>query len=187
MNADAPRLAVSVLRTGGFLADTVLLAQLLALCGLLLWFFGESDWAGFAVVGGSVAGMLSIFAFMFFGMLSWFWGAAAFWRSFHPLNLALAMCAGAGYTIVVYGKFPAVLAAAVFGFVLAAAAGRFLPNHPRAWIALCVGVLSFRYVLPWRFSGVAAAAVAVFVFAVWLRHNLPSRPGKKFNAAGGAE
>ncbi|MGI9296833.1 MAG: hypothetical protein ACR2QC_02915 [Gammaproteobacteria bacterium] len=178
MNAAAPHSANSVLRVGGFLADTVLLAQLLALCGFSLWFFGESEWAGFAVIGGSIAGMLAIFAFTLFGVLSWFWGAAEFWRTFHPLNLALAMCAGAGYTVVVYGKFAAVSASAVFGLAAAAVAARFLPNNPRAWIAACIGILSLRYALPWRFSGIAAAAVAVFVFAVWLRNNLPNR-GKK--------
>lgn len=157
------------------MADTVLLAQLLALCGFVLWFFGASDWAGFAVVGGSVAGMLSVFAFMLFGILSWFWGAAAFWRTFHPLNLVLAMCAGAGYTIIVHGGVWTVLASAFAGLVAAVVGARFLPNHPRAWIALCIAVLSLRYVVPWRFSGIAAAAVAVLIFSVWARRNFLQR------------
>ena len=166
--ADAPRAVAVFLRTGGFLADTVLLAQLLALCGFALWFFGASDWAGYAVIGGAVAGMLSVFAFSLFGGLSWFWGAAAFWRTFHPLNLALTMFAGAGYAVVVYGKLAAVLAAAMVGFAAARGVLRLLPNHPRAWIAICIGVLSLRYALPWRLSGVAAAAVAVFVLTAWM-------------------
>lgn len=180
MTASPPRVVSALLRTGGFLADTLFLAQALALCGLVLWQIGESDWAGFAVVGGSVAGMLSVFAFGLFGALSWFWGAADFWRTFHPLNLSLAMCAAAGYSVVVYDAAAAALTAAAAGLAVAAAVAKFLPNHPRAWIAVCIAVLSLRYALPWRVSGIAAAAAAVVVFSLWLRCNLPPRLAKIF-------
>ena len=63
--ADSPRIAAAFLRTGGFLADALFLAHILALCGMLLWFLDKSDLAGFALIGGSVAGLLSVFRVQF--------------------------------------------------------------------------------------------------------------------------
>ena len=171
MPADAPppRLAAAFLRIGGFAADAVFLAQLLALCGFFWWRAGASDLAGFSVIGGSVAGMLGVFSFGLFGFISWFWGAAAFWRTLHPPNLALAMIFAASYYALVYGYWMAQTAAAAGGALLAAACWRALPNHPRAWLALCLALMSLRYALPWRYSGIAAAGMALFVLAAWAR------------------
>lgn len=173
MNASAPPHSVAaILRVGGFLADTLFLAQILALCGIALWFFGKPDLAGFAVIGGSVAGLLSVFAFNLFGAMSWVWGADAFWRSLHPLNLALALFGAAGYAVVIHDKPGAVLLSATIGIAAGAAGAKILPHHPRAWIAICMCLLAMRYVVPWRLSGIAAAAAAVVILSVWLRHNL---------------
>ncbi len=171
VNAAAPRRA-ALFRVGAFLADAVFLAQLLALCGFMWWRAGgDSDAAGFSVVGGSVAGMLGVFAFGVFGFLSWFWGAAAFWRTLHPLNLALALVFAASYYALIYGYWKIQFAAAAVGAAAAAACWRLLPNHPRTWLALCLALMSARYILPWRYSGIAAAGVALFVLAAWAREN----------------
>lgn len=162
----------TALRIGGFLADTLLLAQSFALFGLMFWVFGyTTDAAGFAIIGGAVAGVISVFSFVLFGLLSWFWGAGEFWRTFHPLNLSVALLAAALYYAFFYDKWTAVATAMVVGGALSAAAWRFLPHHPRVWIALCLGVLLIRYAMPWRYAGMIAAAVSVFVFVPWRYYN----------------
>ena len=159
----------TILRSGEFLGDTLLLAHVASFIGGVLWFSGyASDESGFAIIGGAVAGLLSVFAFSLFGTASWFWGPARFWRSFHPLNLSLAMADGALYYAFFYGKWTAIAVAATVGGLAAAAVLRPLSNHPKAWIALCLVVMLSRYTLPWRLYGIAAAAIAVFIFVAWL-------------------
>ncbi|MGI9307327.1 MAG: hypothetical protein ACR2P5_08515 [Gammaproteobacteria bacterium] len=153
------------------MADTIFLAQILSIGGFALWQAGYvSDWAGFAVIGGSIAGMLGVFAFTAFGALSCFGGAAQFWRTLHPANFGLAMLFGAGYTAMFYGQWAAQAAAAACGLCAAMACARFLPNRPRAWLALCLILLMSRYALPWRYSGIAAAGLAPFILTLWSRN-----------------
>ena len=173
--AAPPHTVAAFLRIGSFLADTLFLAQAMALGGMLLWLFGKSELAGFAVIGGSVAGLLSVFAFNLFGAVSWVWNAPAFWRSLHPLNLSLALFAAAGYAVIVHDKTAAILISAAIGLTAGVAGIKILPYYPRTWIAICMGILAMRYAVPWRFSGIAAAAAGIIILFVWLRHNFPPR------------
>ena len=161
----------AILRGGEFLADTLLLAHAAAVIGGALWFSGyASDESGFAIIGGAVAGLLSVFAFSMFGIASWFWGPERFWRSFHPLNLSIAMGDGALYYAFFYGKWAVIAVAATLGGIVVTAVLRPLSGRPQAWIALCLVVMWSRYALPWRFYGIAAAAIAVFIFIAWFNN-----------------
>lgn len=181
----APRPIAAFLRVGSALADTVLLAQGLALCGLILWLVAPSEQTGLAVVGGSIASFISVFAFSLFGTLSFVWQAHGFWRTLHPLNLSLAMFAAVAYSAAVYGNWPALSAGAAVGGMAAALAVRFLPANPRVWIAICMFVLLGRYILPWRHAGIAAAAIGVFIFTAWMRRNFYNQETEPHSGAHG--
>ncbi len=160
----------SILRIGGFLSDALLLAQLFSLIGLLTWLLGiKADWAGFAIIGGGVSGIISIFAFVLFGALSFIWNADAFWRTFHPLNLALAMLGGSIYGVLFRDKIAIVMIAAGVGLAAGIVFCKKVPRHPRLWIACCLVLMSLRYLIHWRFS--IAAAGSTFVFLLWATYN----------------
>ena len=78
------------------------------------------------------------------------------------------MAGGALYYAFFYDKWAAIAVAATVGGLATAAILRPLSNRPKAWIALCLVVMLSRYTLPWRLYGIAAAAIAVFIFVAWL-------------------
>ena len=162
-------------RLSGFMADAIFLAQLAAPVGLLLWVFGgQSDGAGFAMIAGAAAGLIAFFAFAVFAALSWLAGAAGFWSTLHPLNIALPMLVLAGFRMAQREQWGYGALAAAVGFLLAAVCSRWFSGRPRAQLSLCIGLLLLLLAAArWRYGTITGASGGVFVLTLWLQHNVP--------------
>lgn len=173
MNTAAPTPPLAaVMKISGFVADVIFLTQLAAPVGLLLWIFaGQSDGAGFVMIAGVAAGLIAFFAFVLFGVLSWFGGAAAFWSTLHPLNVALPLLALSGGYMMQSEQWEYGVLAAAGGFVLARVCGRRLSGSPQTQLGLCLGLLLLPAIMHWRYGVVTASGSGVFMLTLWLRYS----------------
>ena len=169
----APSFAAAVARGGAFIADAVFITLTTSLAGYLGWHLADNpDWAAFVMIAGAVAALWALWAFVLFGIAAYFSGAAAFWRTLHPLNLTLAMLFVTCYTMLVYQKLPHVFIAFIVGGALFALCRRYLPLSPRTWLLLCLAILLLRYALPLRLASIVAAAAASFIgCAAWINYH----------------
>ena len=165
-------MSFSLLRIGVFLADTLLLLQIIALVACVAWLAGyTTDIVGLIIVGGSIVGILSVFAFIAFGLLSYAHYADFFWRAPHALNLALSMMVSALYYAAVNQQIVQLSWSALIGVLAAVACFNFLPKSARWQIVLCFVALTIRFFTPWSYPyrHIVIAGIGIFILMLWGR------------------